>query len=67
MTGYQGDPDLITIPAAARKYLSVTPRTAYEWARTGKFPGGAAMKIGGSWRVSVPRLLRFLHGEAVAS
>jgi hypothetical protein len=67
VTGFQGDPDLVTIPKACREVLGITPRTGYELARAGTFPGNAAVKVGGSWRVSLPRLRRYLHGEVVAS
>lgn len=56
MTG----PDLISIPEAARR-LGLCPETLYRLSRSGQFV--PAVKIGKSWRVSVPRLERFLHGE----
>ncbi len=52
--------DLISIPDAARR-VGVHPDTLYRLARTGQFP--PALSIGSSWRVSVPRLERYLHGE----
>jgi predicted DNA-binding transcriptional regulator AlpA len=56
------DPDLITIPAAARR-LGRHPDTLYAWARNGQFP--PAVKIGERrWLVSVPRLEAMLHGGA---
>jgi hypothetical protein len=54
--------DLLTIPGAAR-LLGLHPDTAYRLARTGQFPGGAALQIGHKWVVSVPRLRRYLHGD----
>lgn len=62
MTGYRGDPNLLTIPAAAAR-LGISAKTAYRLARAGTFPGGAALKVGVSWRISVPRLDRYLHGD----
>lgn len=53
------DQDLITVPAAARR-LGIHADTLYRLARTGKFP--PALQIGARWRVSVPRLERYLHG-----
>jgi excisionase family DNA binding protein len=54
-------PDLISIPQAADR-LGLHPDTLYRLARTGQFP--PAVQIGAKWLVSVPRLDRFLHGEA---
>ena len=54
-------PDLISIPQAAGR-LGLHPDTLYRLARTGQFP--PAVHIGARWLVSVPRLDRFLHGEA---
>jgi excisionase family DNA binding protein len=53
--------DLISIPDAARR-LGLHPDTLYRLCRTGQFP--PAIQIGGRWRVSVPRLERYLHGSA---
>jgi excisionase family DNA binding protein len=57
------DPDLISIPETAEHYVPIHRDTLYRLARQGKFP--PAIKIGNKWLVSVPRLERFLHGEAV--
>lgn len=55
--------DLITIPEAARR-LGTHKDTAYRLAREGRFPGDAAVLLGTRrWRVSLPKLNRFLHGE----
>lgn len=54
-------PDLILIPEAAKR-MGVCSETLYRLARTGQFD--CAIKIGSQWRVSVPRLERYLHGEA---
>jgi excisionase family DNA binding protein len=57
-------PDLITIPEAA-KQLGIHPDSLYRFARADKFP--PTLKIGSRWRVSVPMLERFLHGEAAGA
>jgi len=57
--------DLVTIPAACRDYLGISDETGYTLARTGRFPGEAAIRIGSQWRVSLPKLLRYLHGDDV--
>jgi excisionase family DNA binding protein len=54
--------DLISIPEAARR-IGMHADTVYKLARTGQFP--PALQIGSRWRVSVPRLERFLHGGEV--
>lgn len=54
-------PDLITVPEAARR-IGLHPDTVYRLCRTGQFP--PAIQIASRWRVSVPRLDRYLHGEA---
>ena len=56
--------DLITVPEAAKR-LDMHPDTLYRLCRTGQFE--PAIQIGSRWKVSVPRLDRLLHGEAVAS
>jgi len=55
------DPDLLSIPEAALR-LGLHADTLYSLARAGKFP--PAVQIGARWRVSVPRLERYLHGES---
>jgi len=57
-------PDLISIPEAARR-LGIHADTLYRLSRTGRFP--PAIQIGRRWRVSVPRLERFLHQQDAAS
>lgn len=52
--------DLISIPETARR-IGLHADTLYRLCRTGQFP--PAIQIGGRWRVSVPRLKRYLHGE----
>jgi excisionase family DNA binding protein len=57
----QSPADLITIADAARR-IGMHRDSLYRLARTGQFP--PAIQIGARWRVSVPRLERFLHGQA---
>ena len=54
-------PDLITVPEAARR-VGMHADTLYRLARSGAFT--PAIQIGSRWRVSVPRLERYLHGDA---
>lgn len=53
--------DLISIPDAAGR-IGLHADTLYRLCRTGQFP--PAIQIGSRWRVSVPRLERYLHGNA---
>ena len=64
-TPISGDVDLVSMADAAEQ-LGIHRETAYQLARTGRFPGDAAIRIGESWRVSLPKLRRYLHGEEVA-
>ena len=52
--------DLISIPEAARR-VGLHADTLYRLARQGRFP--PAIQIGPSWRVSLPRLERYLHDD----
>jgi len=52
--------DLISIPDAAGR-IGLHPDTLYRLCRTGQFP--PAIQIGTRWRVSVPKLERYLHGD----
>ena len=52
--------DLITVPEAARR-IGMHADTLYRLARCGDFT--PAIQIGSRWRVSVPRLERYLHGD----
>ena len=52
--------DLISIPDAAGR-IGLHADTLYRLCRTGRFP--PAIQIGSRWRVSVPRLERYLHGD----
>ena len=56
----QTRPDLITVPEAA-KMIGLHTDTLYRLCRTGQFD--PAIQIGARWRVSVPRLERYLHGD----
>jgi excisionase family DNA binding protein len=49
------------VPEAA-KMIGLHTDTLYRLCRTGQF--GPAIQIGARWRVSVPRLERYLHGDA---
>jgi excisionase family DNA binding protein len=53
--------DLISIPEAARR-VGLHVDTLYRLCRTGQF--SPAIQIGARWRVSVPRLERYLHADA---
>jgi excisionase family DNA binding protein len=57
----QALPDLITVPEAAQ-LIGLHADTLYRLCRTGQFD--PAIQIGARWRVSVPRLERYLHGDA---
>ena len=52
--------DLISIPDAAGR-IGLHADTLYRLCRTGQFP--PAIQIGSRWRVAVPRLERYLHGD----
>lgn len=52
--------DLMTVPEAAR-HIGIHADTLYRLCRNGQFP--PAVAIGRSWRISVPRLRRYLHDE----
>lgn len=56
-----GDPDLITLPQAAA-WLGISAKTAQRMAAAGTFPGDAAIQIGRTWKVSLQKLRRHLHG-----
>jgi predicted DNA-binding transcriptional regulator AlpA len=60
MKASAGQADLITVPDAAR-WIGMHPDTLYRLCRTGQFP--SALQIGARWKVSVPRLERYLHGQ----
>jgi excisionase family DNA binding protein len=46
----------------AAEQLGIGVSTAYRLAQAGELPG--AFKVGAQWRVSVPRFLAEVHGEA---
>jgi excisionase family DNA binding protein len=52
-------PDLLSILEAC-KLLGISDDLGYQLANAGRFPGDAAIKIGGRWRVSKPVLERHL-------
>ncbi len=56
--------DLISIPEAARR-IGLHVDTLYRLCRTGQFP--PALQIGTRWKVSIPRLERYLHGDTTDS
>jgi excisionase family DNA binding protein len=56
--------DLLSVPETARR-IGVHADTLYRLCRTGQFP--PAIQIGRGWRVSVPRLDRYLHGSDTGS
>lgn len=59
-------PDLLTLGAAGKR-LGISERTARRMAEAGEFPGDAAIRVSATtWRVSVPKLNRYLHGEQTA-
>jgi excisionase family DNA binding protein len=53
--------DLISVPEAARR-VGLHVDTLYRLCRQGQFP--PAIQIGARWRVSVPRLERYLHADS---
>jgi excisionase family DNA binding protein len=56
--------DLLTVPEAAH-LLGISPETLYRMIRRGDFP--PAIKIGKTLvRLSAPRLVEYLHGDAAA-
>ena len=57
-----GVADLISVPDAADR-IGLHADTLYRLCRTGQFP--PAIQIGARWRVSVPKLERYLHGDFV--
>lgn len=59
----QMPPDLVSIPVACRDYLPISDETGYQLAKAGRFPGDAAFRVGRKWVVSVPKLLRYMHGD----
>ncbi len=54
--------DLISVPETARR-VGLHADTLYRLCRTGQF--SPAIRIGRRWKVSVPRLERYLHGDDV--
>ena len=58
-------PDDVKHLSWVAEQLGIGESTAYRLAAVGQLPG--AFKVGGQWRISVPRFLREVHGEAKAS
>lgn len=54
--------DVKTLSWAAEQ-LGIGVSTAYRLVAIGQIPG--AFRVGGQWRVSVPRFLAGVHGESV--
>jgi excisionase family DNA binding protein len=52
-------PDVRLLTWAAEQ-LGIGTSTAYRLAAAGQMPG--AFKVGGQWRISVPRFLTLVHG-----
>jgi len=61
MTSTMLPPDLLTVPAAARR-LGISPNTLYRLASSDEAPEWV-VRIGRTIRISAPRLDRFLHGD----
>jgi excisionase family DNA binding protein len=59
-TGRRPLADLISVPEAARR-IGLHADTLYRLCRAGRF--SPAIQIGSRWRVSLPKLERYLHGE----
>jgi len=55
--------DVKTLPWAAEQ-LGIGVSTAYRLVAIGQIPG--AFRVGGQWRISVPRFLSDVHGAASA-
>lgn len=55
-------PDDVKHLSWAAEQLGIATSTAYRLAVTGDIPG--AFKVGAQWRISVPKFLREVHGEA---
>lgn len=56
--------DVMSITECSRR-LGISASTGYRLAEAGKLPG--AFQIGQSWRVSVPRFERVIHGDEPTS
>ena len=54
------EPDLLTVPEAAER-LRRESDSLYRLIRAGKFP--PAVRVGGRWLISVPKLEKLLHGD----
>lgn len=58
------DSDVLTVAEAA-EILGLSRNGAYRLVQTGQMPG--AVRLGGSWRISRPRLLAAIHGAPTAA
>jgi excisionase family DNA binding protein len=58
-------PDDVKPLAWAAQQLGIGVSTAYRLVGTGQIPG--AFRVGGQWRISVPRFLAVVHGNDVAA
>jgi excisionase family DNA binding protein len=54
-------PEDVKLLGWAAEQLAISPSTAYRLAAAGQLPG--VFKVGGQWRVSVPRFLAVVHGS----
>lgn len=54
-------PDDVQPLAWAAQQLGIGVSTAYRLVSTGQIPG--AFRVGGQWRISVPRFLAEVHGH----
>ncbi len=52
---------VLTIPEVAA-LLKISERTIYAMAKEGRLPG--AVKVGGSWRVLLPKLMGWLEANS---
>ena len=58
-------PDDVKPLSWAAQQLGIGVSTAYRLVGTGEIPG--AIKVGGQWRISVPRFLAEIHGNDSAA
>jgi excisionase family DNA binding protein len=56
--------DVKTLSWAAEQ-LGIGVSTAYRLVLTGQIPG--AFRVGGQWRISVPRFMAEVHGESIST
>lgn len=58
-------PDDVKLISWAAGQPGIGTSTAYRLVAAGGIPG--AFKVGGQWRISVPRFSAEVHGESIAS